>query len=52
MNAKEEALVEDVEQVLQELSGEEGLKMKPFNFKMDEVEGFRYRAREDRKSVV
>ena len=52
VNAKEEALVEEVEEVLQVLSGEEELKMKPFNFKMDEVEGFRYRARDAWKAVT
>lgn len=52
VSAKEEHLVATVEEVLQTLSGESDLKMKPFNFKMDEVEGFRYRARDAWKAVT
>jgi len=40
-----------VESTLQELSCE-GVTMKPFNFKMEEVEGFRYRAKDALKAVT
>lgn len=41
-----------VESVLAQLSGEHDIKMKPFNFKMEEVEGFRYRAKDAWKAVT
>jgi len=52
VSMKEEQLLTEVESVLQQLSGETDLKMKSFNFKMDEVEGFRYRARDAWKAVT
>jgi len=52
VNIKEDPLLQEVESVLQQLSGEDDLKMKGFNFKMDEVEGFRYRARDAWKAVT
>ncbi|CAL8114920.1 unnamed protein product [Orchesella dallaii] len=48
---KESELLQEVEATLQELSGET-LTLKPFNFKMEEVEGFRYRAKDAWKAVT
>lgn len=42
----------EVEVELKHLSGESDLQMKPFNFKMSEVEGFRYRAKDAWKAVT
>jgi ATP-dependent RNA helicase DDX56/DBP9 len=49
---KEEELLKEVEKTLEELSGDSDLKLKPFNFKMEEVEGFRYRAKDAWKAVT
>ncbi|CAL8135827.1 unnamed protein product [Orchesella dallaii] len=48
---KESELLQEVEKTLEELSGET-LTLKPFNFKMEEVEGFRYRAKDAWKAVT
>ncbi|ODM98410.1 putative ATP-dependent RNA helicase DDX56 [Orchesella cincta] len=48
---KEAVFLQEVETALQELSSE-SLTMKPFNFKMEEVEGFRYRAKDAWKAVT
>ncbi|ODM92410.1 putative ATP-dependent RNA helicase DDX56 [Orchesella cincta] len=47
----EAVFLQEVETALQDLSGE-SLTMKPFNFKMEEVEGFRYRAKDAWKAVT
>jgi len=52
VNVKEENLLAEVESMLQELSCDSELRMKPFNFKMNEVEGFRYRAKDAWKAVT
>ncbi|CAG7721408.1 unnamed protein product [Allacma fusca] len=52
VSIKEEKLLKEVEEVLEQLSGESEMKMKPFNFKMEEVEGFRYRAMDAWKAVT
>lgn len=52
MNIKEQVLLKDVEKYIKQGTSEKNEIFQPFNFKLEEVEGFRYRAKDAWRAVT